>query len=312
MRILITGGFGFVGGRLAQYLQSVGHEIVLGSRAIEKAPDWLSGVEIVNTVWVDDSVLQAICTPMDVVIHAAGMNAMDCAADPVAALGFNGLASARLAQAAAKVGIKRFIYFSTAHVYAAPLAGNIHEDICPINRHPYATSHLAGENAVLEAGARHGMNALVLRLSNVFGRPVHASVNCWMLLVNDLCRQAVTTRELKLKTSGSQQRDFIPMSEVCKVVSLLVTEEKKVVPFNVFNLGVGASVSVLQMAERIRSQCQRSLGFEPTLVFPEPTTHKAAERLSYRIDRLQRLQISVNSDPDTELDELLRFCHSQF
>src|SRR3546814_20189177 len=97
------------------------------------------------------------------------MNAQNCAANPVEALEFNGVATARLVQAAARVGIRRFIYLSTAHVYCAPLTGTITEDTCPRNLHPYATSHLAGENAVLRAVKAGEISGMVLRFLNVLG-----------------------------------------------------------------------------------------------------------------------------------------------
>ena len=312
MRILITGGLGYIGGRLAHHLQSGGHEIILGTRTPDKVPIWLPGAEVVKTVWTDDAALESICRTVDAIVHASGMNALDCAADPVSALEINGLGTARLVRAAAMVGIKRFIYLSTAHVYGAPLAGDIHEGSCPRNMHPYATSHLAGEAAVLNAGHQRRMSTLVLRLSNAFGAPVDEAANCWMLLVNDLCRQAVTSGELKLQTSGSQQRDFIPVTEVCKVINNLLVDTGVPAPFDVLNLGAGVSMSVRQMAERIKLQCKSSLGFEPKLVCPEPQMHELAERLAYRIDRLRQLHISVNPDPGNEINELLQFCRVRF
>ena len=79
------------------------------------------------------------------------MNSQDCANDPVAALEFNGVATTRLVSAALSSGVKKFIYLSTAHIYSSPLVGKISEETYPKNFHPYATSHLAGEMAVLKA-----------------------------------------------------------------------------------------------------------------------------------------------------------------
>jgi UDP-glucose 4-epimerase len=309
MRILITGGFGFIGGRVAKFMQSLGHEIVLGTRSTGKRADWLPSAEIVITTWTDTVVLETICKNVDVVIHTAGMNAIDCESDPVAALHFNGFATARLAQAAAIAGVKRFIYLSTAHVYAAPLVGEIHEGVPVRNTHPYATSHLAGEKAVLDVGERHSMSTLVLRLSNAFGEPVHEETNCWMLLVQDLCRQAVTNGEMKLHTAGFQQRDFIPMTEVCMALNKLLEDVGSTVPYDVVNLGAGASIKVRKMAEIIKLTCKSSLGFDPRLIMPELKIHEVAEQLTYSCDRLQQLHISVNPDPSNEINKLLQFCH---
>ena len=52
--------------------------------------------------------------------------------------------------------------------------------------------------------------------------PLHPSANCWGLLANDLCKQAVLTRSLRLSTPGWQPRDFLPLSLVCSVTEQLL------------------------------------------------------------------------------------------
>jgi UDP-glucose 4-epimerase len=104
---------------------------------------------------------------------------------------------------------------STTHVYG-PQVGRLEETTLPAPRHPYATSHRAAEDAVLAASGN--FTAMVLRLSNGFGAPTHAQANCWTLLVNDLCRQAVTDCTLRLRSAGLQHRDFIPLADVTRIV----------------------------------------------------------------------------------------------
>lgn len=312
MRILITGGFGFVGGRLAQHLQQAGHQIVLGSRKARSSPDWLPQAEVVQTDWKDGRVLEQICNGIDVVIQAAGMNAQDCVADIVAALEINGVATARLLKAAITQGVKRFIYLSTAHVYSSPLVDIINEDTCPRNLHPYATSHLAGENVILSAGQRGKIEGFVLRLSNIFGPPTHKDVNCWMLLVNDLCRQAVQTRKLVLRSSGLQQRDFFPMSDVCRVIQHIASFDSMLYQPNVFNVGAGISQSVLGMARLIQQRGKLVLGFEPELQCPDTGTDGCPEIMDYRVDRLEATGFNPTHDNSSEIDGLLSFCNVSF
>lgn len=313
MRILITGGLGFVGGRLGQHFQLAGHQITLGSRNASSSPDWLPQAEVLQTDWNDERALEKICSGVDVVIHAAGMNAQDCTADPVAALEFNGVASARLVAAACSTGVGRFIYLSTAHVYASPLLGTITEETCPRNLHPYATSHLAGEHAVLGANQRGQIQSVVLRLSNAFGVPARKDVNCWMLLVNDLCRQAVQTRKLILHTSGRQLRDFVSLAEVCSAAKYFSTADGDSLTSGVFNMGTGVSQSVLEMALLIQQRCKQVLGFEPELHRPEDGATESHPMLIYRADRLAAIGIDTNGDANTaEIDNLLLFCHSTF
>lgn len=310
MRILITGGFGLIGGRLGQYFYQAGHQVILGSRNASSPPHWLPLAEVMPTDWNNGRALEKICYGADVVIQAAGMNANDCAANPVAALEFNGLATARLVGAASQAGVKRFIYLSTAHVYASPLIGTISEDTCPCNLHPYATSHLAGENVVLGASQRGQIEGIVLRLSNAFGAPMHKDVNCWALLVNDLCRQAVETGEMALHTSGLQQRDFIAMAEVCRVVERLSSCSYGALLPGVFNVGSGVSQSVLEMAQLIQQRCKLVLGFEPKIQRPETDADERHRNLQYRPDRLAEIGINVGLDRNIEIDSLLAFCQA--
>ena len=86
MRVLITGGFGFVGGRVGQYLIECGYEVLLGSRKIREIPNWLPQAEAVQTDWNNNAALLDLCASVDIVIHAAGMNAQDCVSNPEQAL----------------------------------------------------------------------------------------------------------------------------------------------------------------------------------------------------------------------------------
>jgi UDP-glucose 4-epimerase len=313
MRILITGGFGFVSGRLAFHLAQAGHQIVLGSRKASSPPDWLPQAEVEQIYWDDGCALEDSCSGVEVVIQAAGMNAHDCAADPVAALEFNGLATARLLAASIRAGAQRFIYLSTAHVYASPLVGLITEETCPRNLHPYATSHLAGEQAVLSASQRGPIQGIVLRLSNTFGAPIHKGANCWMLLVNDMCKQAVQTRKLVLQTSGLQQRDFVGMTTVCRIAEHLTVVNGASTQPCIFNVGSGMSQSVLAMAQFIQQRCVQVLGFEPVLQCVQGGVEVSHPKLTYRSDNLAEIGIKTNdSDTKAEIDGLLRFCYSTF
>lgn len=312
MRILIAGGLGFVGGRLAVHLLQAGHQIVLGSRCATNPPNWLPQAELVQIDWADARALERICVGVDLVIQAAGMNAQECFADPVAALDFNGVATARLLAAATRAAVRRFVYLSTAHVYGSPLVGTITEDTCPRNLHSYATSHLAGEFAVLSACQRGLIQGIVLRLSNAFGAPTHRGVNCWMLLVNDLCKQTAQTRAMALQTNGLQHRDFVGMGEVCRVVEVLATCKAELLPPGVFNVGAGTSKSVLEMAQLIQQRCKQVLGFDPVLHRAEGGSSERVENLFYRAVALEKMGVIVSQDCTAEIDRLLTFCQSSF
>ena len=312
MRILIAGGFGFVGGRLGVHLAREGHQIVLGSRNVSVAPVWLPQAEVVHLNWRDTRALERSCGGADVVIQAAGMNAQECAIDPVEALAFNGLATARLFTAASKVGTNRFIYLSTAHVYASPLVGVIDENVCPKNRHPYGTSHLAGENTVLSSSKDGNIQGTVLRISNAYGAPTCPTANCWMLLVNDLCRQAVQDKQLILHTTGLQQRNFITLSALCNAIGNILTRKFQPTLKEVFNIGSDASQTVLEMAQLVQNRCYCVLGYLPPLRRVTALPHEAVQLLDYQSVKLAQSSLHVHVDHLTEIDRLLHFCQLSF
>jgi UDP-glucose 4-epimerase len=312
VRTLITGGFGFIGGRLALHFQRAGHLVRLASRYEYPIPKWLPAAEVRRCDWSNSEDLERLCSSVDLVIHAAGMNSQDCANDPVRALEANGLGTARLFEAAKAAGAACFVYLSTAHLYASPLVGVLTEDCCPQNLHPYATSHRAAEDFVLGNNSVNGMAGLVLRLSNVFGVPAHKDANCWTLLVNDLCRQAAETGSLYLNSSGLQQRNFIPIADLCAGVDHLAICRPRAASATILNFGGDRSFSVRAMAELVAERCNHVLGFKPPIIVPHRTEEPAYGKLDYRTDRLNSLGFVPESQYGKEIDELLIYCRTTF
>ena len=313
MRILITGGFGYLGGRLAQFLANqAGYTILLGSRQQTRPPDWLSHVEVVQTRWDSPASLEQVCIGVNAVVHLAGMNAQDCTADPAAALEVNGLTTARLLNVAIKQRVKRFIYLSTAHIYGTPLAGVITEETCPTNLHPYATSHRAGEDVVRAAHERGEIEGIVIRLSNGYGAPTHKDANCWMLLINDLCRQAVITQEMVLRSTGLQRRDFVPLTDACRAIGHLLALPRHDLGRGIFNVGGKTASTVWEVACLIQKRCETTLGFLPQLNRVAPQADEAIVELDYRLDALLQTGFQPDADRIKEIDQLIKFCRASF
>lgn len=313
MRVLITGGFGYLGGRLAQFLAAqVGYEIILGSRQKVESPYWLPQAKVLQTQWHSPMGLEQICAGVDSIVHLAAMNARDCADDPVMALEVNAVITARLLQAAVRQGVKRFIYLSTAHVYGSPLSGKITEETCPISFHPYATSHRAGEDVVRAAHQRGEIEGIVLRLSNAYGPPAHKDVNCWKLLMNDLCCQAVMTQQMVLQSSGLQRRDFVSLPNACRAIDWVLQLSAQDFTKDIFNMGGEWSPTIWEVACLIQERCRMVLGFQPKLTRILPQNDEMAAKLDYRFDLLRRSGFQPGSDNTEEIDRLLEFCKVWF
>lgn len=315
MKLLITGGFGYLGGRLAQFLATDGgYEIRLGSRQYVAPPRWLPQAKVAQTQWDVPAVLGENCTGVDAVVHLAGMNAQDCAADSIAALEFNAVATARLLQAAIQQGVRRFVYLSTAHVYSSPLTGVITEKTCPVSLHPYATSHRAGEDVVRAAHQRGEIEGVVIRLSNAFGAPAHKDVNCWMLSVNDLCRQAVTSQRIMLRSSGMQRRDFIAVTDACRAIRHLLELPADKLGDGLFNVGGRWAPTVMQMTQRVAERICSITGDRPEILRKEDQSAENREPLDYGMAKLISTGFASggSSNVDREIDALIKYCLNQF
>jgi UDP-glucose 4-epimerase len=262
--------------------------------------------------WESPESLDHACSEADAVVHLAGMNAQTSRADAATALEFNGRATAGLVAAAVRQGVKRFVYVSTARVYGHPLAGTITEDTALRMLDPYATSHRAGEEATLRANEQRKMSAVVVRLSNSFGAPAHPDADCWTLLINDLCRQAVTQRRMNLRSSGQERRNFIPMTDACRAIQHLLQWEPVHPQRDIFNVGGMWSPTVWEAATFVQEQCAHRLGFSPTLMRPPLEPSPESRLLDFRSDALYESGFRPVNDRDGEIDALIAFCESHF
>lgn len=311
--VLVTGGLGYLGGRLAQRLATI-PEIcprLSSRRSHETRPAWLCRGEIVPLDLASEASIASACRSVDAVVHLAAMNEIDSAKYPTAAIDVNVIGTLRLLEGARLAGVGRFLYMSTAHVYGAPLAGTITESTLPRPVHPYAITHRAAEDFVLANERKESFHGIVIRLSNGIGAPAHADIDRWSLVGNDLCRQAIETGQIVLKSAGLQRRDFVPLADVCDAVVHLLAVDASRVPGGIVNLGGGLSLRIIDVAERIAGRCEALLGFRPRIVRPEAANETSLE-LDYRIDRLRATGFAPAGNLDEEIDRTLSFCANAF
>ena len=116
MRILVTGGYGYLGSSLANYLSKQGHIVSVASRNELPQIKALSKCESRKINWNSDKSISQVCKNIDMIIHAAGMNANECLKDPLLAESFNRDATSKILKMAVSQGCKYFIYLSTRSI----------------------------------------------------------------------------------------------------------------------------------------------------------------------------------------------------
>lgn len=302
--ILVTGAGGYLGGRLVAHLRQAGRSLRLVSRTAGAG----TGEITMSGDLLDPAFARRALEGVTAVVHLAAPNEIESEADPRKAIEVTIGGTLVLLQAARAAGVGRFVYLSTAHVYGV-LAGTIHEGSLPRPTHPYAITHRAAEDFVL-AASRGGPTGVVIRLSNAVGAPAHMNVNRWTLLANDLCRQAVTTGKLVLKSAGLQWRDFVAMSDVCRAIEHLLDLPADRLEDGLFNVGSGDALRVIDLAELIRDRAAALMGTSPEIIRPAPRDGESHPALTYSVDKLWATGFKFAGDLAEEIDATLRLCRA--
>lgn len=245
-RLLIVGGAGYFGARLAAALQA-DCDVILTQRTISALrSEWIarSGLRVLNYDSARDDALP-LEGKVDAVINLATPGATEAASDPAAAR-FRALATVQACVQLLHSGqAKRLLHFSTFHVYGAGGRARFDEADAPCPMHPYGEIHWACEQAL-----KHEADAWLLRPTNMVGVPAHADLgNQARLLFLDLCRQAATGA-MKLHNDGHSFRDFLSFDDAIQAVKRLLAAPAP--SERLFNLASGTSLRLDAVASLIQ------------------------------------------------------------
>jgi UDP-glucose 4-epimerase len=305
MKIIISGGLGYVGGRLSDFFVKAGHQVIALSRKANALDNSILPVGL--TVQHPDAVTTDELKSTDVFIHLAALNEIDSVKFPAQAISVNVTQTVNWLDKCLLAGVKSFVFFSTAHVYGKPLQGFYTEASTATPVHPYAITHRCAEDYVLAYALEKGMNNLVIRLTNSFGGPAFPTADRWTLLVNDLCRSAVLKGEMQLLSDGLQLRDFVCLHDVCKAVDHLLGLGANQHGNRIYNLGAGYSTTVYAMAKRVQTRAELFLKRTVELTRKEPAALKNDDTLTLSIDKLKSTGFTVTDNIDAEIDSTLAY-----
>lgn len=311
-RVLITGGLGYVGGRLANHLIGASEMSLrlTTRRGAERIPTWAKGLDVVQADLQNPGTLEAALKDIDTVVHLAAIDENESRQNPELALDVNGAGTYRLLQACRAQGVKRFVYLSTFHVYGPGAEQPISEDSPTRPIHPYAITHRLAEDLVNWHKNSFGMETLILRLSNGFGYPADPLVQRWTLVFNDLCRQAVQSRAIKLRSPGTQHRDFISLTDVGRAIHHFLTLPNDEWRDGLFNLGGECSMSILQVAERVSAEYSRRFGEDISITTSGEAAASTPSPVSFSIDKLKRSGFNLGDNMTEEVAGTFDLCEA--
>lgn len=266
MRILVTGGAGYVGSHCVRALCDAGHEVIAydsllnGHReAVDKRASLIVG-DLGDAALLDRTFGQ---NPIDAVMHfAAFAEVGESVRDPLRYYRNNVVNSVALLEAMRRHNVARFIFSSSCAVYGVPTRVPITEENpkSPIN--PYGRTKLAIEWLLEDAAVAWGLGATALRYFNAAGASADATIG-----EDHTSESHLIPRVLQVALGQADQmtifgddyptrdgtcvRDYIHVEDLASIHRLAV-ERQQPGTFEAFNVGTGVGVSVLEVVEAAR------------------------------------------------------------
>jgi nucleoside-diphosphate-sugar epimerase len=248
-RLLIPGGAGYLGARLAQALSNE-YEIYVTYRNLSPLREcWLRNTPGVFAVRFDAPQAELpFETPFDAAINLAMPGAKEAQKDPEGSRVQAAHIVKNLASLIPKGLLRRLIHFSTFHVYGPDERRDIFAETDELRpQHPYARNHLVCERILEETGFD---KMFLLRPTNIVAAPAHGDLGPQSkLLFLSLCRQMAETGSMRLDNDGLSYRDFVGFDDLLSAVRLLLA--CPAAPFRVMNVSAGSSYRLNDFAELI-------------------------------------------------------------
>jgi UDP-glucose 4-epimerase len=285
MRVLVTGGAGFIGANLCRELAArpeVGRVVALDDLSTGRAEN-LDGadVERVRASILDPDVLTRLVGDADAVVHLAARPSVPRSlADPVASHDVNATGTVRVLEACRR-GAVHLVAASSSSVYGDVPHLPKHEDLPTRPLSPYGASKLATEAYTLAYGASFGLPVLTFRFFNVYG-PLQPAGHAYAAVVPAFVDAALRGEPLLVHGDGSQTRDFTFVGTVTAVLADAVL--RRVTSREPVNLAFGTRVSVLELTRRLAAVLE-----EPVEVRHGPPRTGDVRDSQAADDRLRRL-----------------------
>jgi len=308
MRILVAGGFGYLGSHVSNYFLNRGHQVRILSRTSHRElSEWSKQFEVVKGDISDYSSVENCCQNIDVVIHAAALNEVDCKTKEKESLLINGWGTRNLLEEAYKNNVKKFIYFSTFHVYGIPKADVITEETLPDPVNNYSITHYLAERYCHQFEVEKKVKSYILRISNGYGAPLFRSIKRWTLVLNDLCSMAFVQKRIVLKSRGTQERDFIGIRDILQAVEIFVEKHVEDQGNNVYNLGGGQNVSIISLANAVADVHEERYDKSIKIEIPEDAAEPDIKvPFKFSIDKIKKLSYQPTAVMKEEIHNIFK------
>ncbi len=252
-RIVITGGAGFIGSNLADYLAHRGDEIIVldnFSTGTKRNLDHLSDhIEIIEEDIRSIDALREAFDGADHVLHHAALSSVSGSLeDPLETDMINVHGTLNVLVAARDAGVSRVVFASSASVYGNT-GSRVNAESDPVHpTSPYAVSKVAGEHYCRVFTETYGLETVILRYFNVFG-PRQDPESEYAAVIPKFVHTLIADRPVTIFGDGHQTRDFVYVGDIVRANALALYAPAEEVAGEIFNIATGVETSVAELAD---------------------------------------------------------------
>jgi len=310
MRVLITGGAGFIGSHLSEALLERGDEVFildnLSTGSIHNVVHLKANPRFhytIDTV-ANEPVVAELVDRCDIVVHlAAAVGVKLIVEQPVHTIETNVHGTEVVLKHANKKK-KLVLVASTSEVYGKSTEVPFHEDADLVlgattkHRWAYACSKMIDEFLALAYWKERKLPVIVVRLFNTVGP---RQTGQYGMVIPNFVRQALAGQPITVFGDGTQSRSFTYVGDVVKAMVALIDEPRAI--GQVFNIGNGNEITIGQLAAKVKKMTGSS---SEIVLIPYDKAYEAGfEDMPRRVPDISRIQTLVGYKPTVELDETL-------
>jgi UDP-glucose 4-epimerase len=297
MKIVITGGAGFIGSHIAEYWSDKAQVTVIDNlrtgytENLKHLPD----VDFIEGDIRDKYLVDKVAKGAKYIFNLAALVSVpESIQKPEETIEINVKGLINILEAAKKYGVEKVVHSSSAAVYGDDPRQPKRTDMLPVPKTPYGITKLDGEYWCNFYSDEFGVKTTSLRYFNVFG-PRQDPQSQYAAAIPIFVSRAIKNENIVIYGDGKQTRDFVYVKDVVKA-NVLAAESS--LPKGVFNVATGRSVSILKLAEKIIDVT----GSSSEIVFADPRPGDIKHSSADIIETTKTLKFK----PDFDFDEGLK------
>lgn len=270
MKMLITGGAGFIGSHLCDKYVKEGHTVLCldnfmsgNLTNVRHLLDYRS-FKLIKGDIRDFDLLEKVVSDVDVIFHLAAQIHVDRSyIEPRLTYDINVIGTQNILEVAKMHDVKRVIHASTSEVYGSALQVPINENH-PLNApHPYGASKIAADRMCYAYTQTYGMDISILRFFNIFG-PRQRDLG-YGGVISIFTRRVMSNVPPIIYGNGLQTRDYTYIEDAVKAYDLVLNFKERVGPIN---FGTGSEISIVDLANMLIKLCGKEKSLKANHVGP--------------------------------------------